>query len=120
MSAAPERPCTAPPPFPRDETYYRLRGIAGDFLYEEAKLLDARDYGAWLARLSNELTYFMLMKRNVKSGEHAARARTRKGRDIYWFEENKWTLTKRAEQIETGVGGVLGGVALIARLPYGE
>ena len=103
MSAAPERPRTAPPPLPRDETYYRLRGIAEDFLYEEAELLDARDYGAWLARLSNDLTYFMPMKRNVKAGEHASRERTREGQDINWFEEDKWTLTKRAEQIETGV-----------------
>ena len=63
------------------------------------ELLDARDYGAWLARLSDDLTYFMPMKRNVKSGEHAARERTREGRDINWFEEDKWTLTKRAEHI---------------------
>ena len=103
MSAAPERPRTAPTLLPRDETYYRLRGIAEDFLYEEAELLDARDYGAWLARLSDEITYFMPMKRNVKAGEHASRERTREGQDINWFEEDKWTLTKRAEQIETGV-----------------
>ena len=103
MSAVPDIPRTAPLPLQRDETYYRLRGIAEDYLYEEAELLDARDYGAWLARLSDDLTYFMPMKRNVKSGEHAARERTREGRDINWFEEDKWTLTKRAEQIETGV-----------------
>ena len=29
-------------------------GVAEDFLYEEAELLDARDYGAWLARLSDD------------------------------------------------------------------
>ncbi len=103
MSAAPDMRHPAPPPLPRDETYYRLRGIAADFLYEEAELLDARDYGAWLARLSDEITYFMPMKRNVKAGEHASRERTREGQDINWFEEDKWTLTKRAEQIETGV-----------------
>ena len=68
-------------------------------MYEVAGLLDARNYGAW----RDDLTYFMPMKRNVKSGEHAARERTRKGQDINWFEEDKWNLTKRAEQIETGV-----------------
>ena len=78
-------------------------GSPRTFFYEEAELLDAWDYGAWLARLSGDLTYFMPMKRNVKSGEHAARERTREGRDINWFEEDKWTLPKRAEQIETGV-----------------
>ena len=83
--------------------YYHLRGVAEDYLYEEAELLDARNYGAWLARLSDDLTYFMPMKRNMKSGEHAARKSTREGRDINWFEEDKWTLTKRAEQIETRV-----------------
>lgn len=92
-----------PMPLPRDETYYRLRGIAEDFLYEEAERLDARDYTEWLAMLSDALTYVMPMKRNVKAGEHAARENTREGADINWFEEDKWTLTKRAEQIMTGV-----------------
>lgn len=92
-----------PAPLPRDEAYFRLRGVAEDFLYEEAELLDARDFGGWLERLSDELTYFMPMKRNVKAAEHAARESTREGRDINWFEEDKRTLTKRAEQIMTGV-----------------
>tara|TARA_B100000676_G_scaffold260700_1_gene270562 strand:+ start:213 stop:803 length:591 start_codon:yes stop_codon:yes gene_type:complete len=106
VSPAPQtapKPAPRPEPLPRDETYYRLRGIAEDFLYEEAELLDARDYDAWLATLSDDLTYVMPMKRNVKAGEHAARESTREGADINWFEEDKWTLTKRAEQIMTGV-----------------
>jgi 3-phenylpropionate/cinnamic acid dioxygenase small subunit len=92
-----------PRPMPRDETYYRLRGIAEDFLFEEAEFLDARNYWAWLETLSDDLTYVMPIKRNVKSGEHALRENTREGVDINWFEEDKWTLTKRAEQIMTGV-----------------
>lgn len=87
----------------RDAAYFELRGIAEEFLYEEAELLDERDFTAWLSRLSDDLIYFMPMKRNVKYGEHAARERTRQGQDINWFEEDKWTLTKRAEQIMTGV-----------------
>ena len=37
MSAVPDIPRTAPLPLQRDETYYRLRGIAEDYLYEEAE-----------------------------------------------------------------------------------
>jgi len=92
-----------PLPMPRDENYYRLLGIVEDFLFEEAEFLDARNYMAWLETLSDNLTYVMPMKRNVKSGEHASRENTREGVDINWFEEDKWTLTKRAEQIMTGV-----------------
>ena len=45
MSAVPDLPRTAPLPLQRDETYYRLRGIAEDYLYEEAELLDAGTMG---------------------------------------------------------------------------
>lgn len=104
MSAAPTAPgAPGVPRLARDAQYYQWRGVAEDFLYEEAELLDAREFRAWLDRLSDDLTYFMPMKRNVKHGDHAARERTREGRDIHWFEEDKWTLTKRAEQILTGV-----------------
>ena len=88
---------------PRNDAYRHLKCIAEDFLYDEAELLDARLYRDWLALLSEDLTYFMPMKRNVMAGSHAAREDTREGQDIGWFDEDKWTLTKRAEQIMTGV-----------------
>ncbi len=45
----------------------------------------------------------MPMRRNVKFGQHAERENTRLGQGISWFDEDKWTLTKRVEQILTGV-----------------
>lgn len=88
---------------PRDDDYRRLKTIAEDFLHDEAELLDARRYREWLDTLADDLVYFMPMKRNVMAGAHGERENTREGRDISWFEEDKWTLTKRAEQIMTGV-----------------
>jgi 3-phenylpropionate/cinnamic acid dioxygenase small subunit len=43
------------------------------------------------------------MRRNVKFGRHASHENTRLGQDISWFDEDKWTLSKRVEQIMTGV-----------------
>ncbi len=43
------------------------------------------------------------MRRNVKFGQHEARENTRSGQGISWFDEDKWTLGKRVEQILTGV-----------------
>jgi hypothetical protein len=79
-------------PLPRDETYFRLCGIAEGFLHEEAELLDARDWGARIEQLSDDLTYFMTMKQNVKAGEHSARESTHEGRDINGFEEDRRSL----------------------------
>ena len=45
----------------------------------------------------------MPIRRNVKFGQHAARENTKIGEGISWFDEDKWTLTKRVEQILTGV-----------------
>lgn len=74
-----------------------------EFYYTEANLLDERHFEAWLALLHENIEYFMPMRRNVKFGQHAERENTRQGSDISWFDEGKWTLTKRVEQILTGV-----------------
>jgi 3-phenylpropionate/cinnamic acid dioxygenase small subunit len=90
------------PPLARDLSFFRLKEEVAEFLYEEAELLDQRRYGEWLDRLADDLVYFMPMRRNVKAGEHAARENTCEGRDISWFDEDKWTLSKRCDQILTG------------------
>jgi 3-phenylpropionate/cinnamic acid dioxygenase small subunit len=87
----------------RGPAFYALKEEVEAFLYEEADLLDERRYDDWLERLADDLVYFMPMRRNVKAGEHAARENTREGHDISWFDEDKWTLAKRCEQITTGV-----------------
>lgn len=88
---------------PRDQRYYDTRREIEEFLYDEANLLDERRFKEWLDTLAEDLRYFMPMEYNVKAGEHARRELTRREEQMSWFNEGKWTLTKRAEQILTGV-----------------
>jgi 3-phenylpropionate/cinnamic acid dioxygenase small subunit len=82
---------------------HELKNEIEDFLYREAELLDDRKFREWLDLLSEDLVYFMPLRRNVKFGEQAARENTKAGRDVSWFDEDKWTLTKRVDQILTGI-----------------
>jgi 3-phenylpropionate/cinnamic acid dioxygenase small subunit len=79
-----------------------LRQSVEDFLFREAELLDDRRYEEWLETLDEDLVYFMPLRRNVRAGEHAAKEDTRIGKDLAWFEDDKWTLSKRVAQIRTG------------------
>jgi 3-phenylpropionate/cinnamic acid dioxygenase small subunit len=87
----------------RSAAYYRLKADVEDFYFHEADLLDDRRFRDWLDLLADDISYFMPIRRNVKFGQHAARENTRRGEGISWFDEDKWTLTKRVEQILTGV-----------------
>jgi 3-phenylpropionate/cinnamic acid dioxygenase small subunit len=79
----------------RSAAYYRLKADVEDFYCHEADLLDDRRFRDWLDLLADDVTYFMPIRRNVKFGQHAARENTRRGEGISWFDEDKWTLTKR-------------------------
>jgi 3-phenylpropionate/cinnamic acid dioxygenase small subunit len=72
------------------------------FLYCEADLLDERRYEDWLALLTEDVRYWMPMRRNVKVDD-LEREFTREGLDISWFDEGKETLTRRVRQILTGI-----------------
>jgi 3-phenylpropionate/cinnamic acid dioxygenase small subunit len=98
MSEAAERPMVRP-----GLAWFALKQEIEDFLYREADLLDQRRFKEWLELLAEDLVYFMPIRRNVKFGQHAERENTRQGEGISWFDEDKWTLTKRVEQILTGV-----------------
>ena len=87
----------------RGASWYELKQDIEDFLYREADLLDQRHFREWLDMLAEDIVYFMPIRRNVKFGQHAERENTRLGEGISWFDEDKWTLTKRVEQILTGV-----------------
>ncbi len=87
----------------RDSAYFALRAEIEDVLYTEAELLDERRFDEWLEFLADDIVYFVPMRRNVAVGSHAELENTREGTDISWFEDDKWTLTKRVEQIGTGV-----------------
>ncbi len=81
---------------------YELKDDIENFLFREAELLDERRFTEWLDLLTDDLVYFMPIQRNVKFGD-AGRERTRAGLDISWFDEDKWTLAKRVEQLNTGI-----------------
>jgi 3-phenylpropionate/cinnamic acid dioxygenase small subunit len=79
-----------------------LRHEVEDFLYQEAELLDARRYEEWLDLFTDDVRYWMPMRRNVPHDE-AGREFTRSGTDVNWFDEGKETLTRRVQQLRTGV-----------------
>ncbi|MDR6397486.1 3-phenylpropionate/cinnamic acid dioxygenase subunit beta [Herbaspirillum seropedicae] len=87
----------------RDGRYYEIKREIEEFLYDEANMLDERRFHDWLDTLAEDLRYFMPMEYNVKAGEHAARELTTRENQMSWFNEGKWSLGKRAEQILTGV-----------------
>jgi 3-phenylpropionate/cinnamic acid dioxygenase small subunit len=96
MSAAIDRPRPG-------LAWFQLKQEVEDFLYHEADLLDQRRFREWLDLLAEDLVYFMPIRHNVKFGQHAERENTRQGEGISWFDEDKWTLGKRVDQILTGV-----------------
>lgn len=87
----------------RDARYYEIKREIEEFLFDEANLLDERQFKPWLDMLADDLEYFMPMSFNVKSGQHAAREHTTREQHMSWFHEGKWTLSKRVDQIQTGV-----------------
>ncbi|NCW39263.1 MAG: 3-phenylpropionate/cinnamic acid dioxygenase subunit beta [Betaproteobacteria bacterium] len=87
----------------RDDRYFSLKREIEEFLFDEAQLLDERDFKAWIDTLAEDLRYFMPMEFNVKFGDHARGEFTQRREHMSWFNEGKWTLNKRVEQILTGV-----------------
>ena len=85
-----------------DLTRLLLKQEIEDFLYREAELLDDRRYEEWLDLFTDDVSYFMPMRRNVPADE-MEREFTREGLDANWFDEGKDTLTRRVKQIRTGV-----------------
>ncbi len=73
-----------------------------EFLYHEADLLDERQFEAWLDLLTEDIRYWMPMRRNVKFDDQDSE-NTRELQDMNWFDEGKETLTQRVRQILTGV-----------------
>jgi 3-phenylpropionate/cinnamic acid dioxygenase small subunit len=80
-----------------------LKEELSGFLLHEAELLDDGRYEEWLDLLADDLQYAMPLRLNVHHDDRAAREMTRPGDEVCWFDEGKATLTKRVEQIRTGV-----------------
>jgi 3-phenylpropionate/cinnamic acid dioxygenase small subunit len=79
-----------------------LKDELEQLLYREAELLDERRYEEWLDLLTDDVRYWMPMRRNVPA-EAPALEFTREGLDVNWFDEGKDTLARRVKQIRTGV-----------------
>ena len=73
-----------------------------EFFYHEADLLDQWRYREWLELITDDIRYWMPLRRNVEFGDWA-RERTRELEDLAWFDENKTTLEKRVRQLMSGL-----------------
>lgn len=73
-----------------------------EFLYAEADLLDNRHYDEWLDLLTEDIRYWMPLRRNFKFGEEW-RENSRELEDLAYFDDNKTTLELRVRQINTGI-----------------
>jgi 3-phenylpropionate/cinnamic acid dioxygenase small subunit len=81
--------------------YLDLMREIEDFFHKEADLLDEREYDQWLDLLTEDIVYWMPMRKNVS---YANRDKDITAEDdVAWFHDDKETLRKRVKQIQTGV-----------------
>jgi 3-phenylpropionate/cinnamic acid dioxygenase small subunit len=81
--------------------YLDLMREIEDFFYTEADLLDEREYDQWLDLLTEDIVYWMPMRKNV-SWANRDKDITAEN-DVAWFHDDKETLRKRVKQIQTGL-----------------
>lgn len=86
---------------PERSAYLDLMREIEDFLYYEADLLDERQFEAWLDLFTDDVIYWMPMRKNL-AYEDRDRDITSED-DIAWMHDDKLTLTKRVKQIRTGI-----------------
>lgn len=72
-----------------------------EFLFWEADLLDQWRYEEWLELTTEDIRYWMPIRRNVKYGNWE-RERSAELAELAWFDENRRTLEMRVKQIVTG------------------
>lgn len=78
----------------------RLRFEAEEFLFEEASLLDERRYDEWLALLTDDIHYWMPIRRTTTARE-VENEFTKPGGMAY-FDDDKETLTMRVQRMAVG------------------
>ncbi|MGH7905631.1 MAG: 3-phenylpropionate/cinnamic acid dioxygenase subunit beta [Candidatus Binataceae bacterium] len=72
-----------------------------DFFYHEAELLDERRYEEWLRLFTDDVRYWMPMRKNVAFRDE--RGDITDENDISWIDDDKLTLIKRVKQLRTGI-----------------
>lgn len=70
------------------------------FLYEEAALLDSHRYDKWLELFSDDVHYFMPLRR-TRTKRELDQEFTRPG-EMAWFDDNKMVLAGRVAKLATG------------------
>ena len=82
-------------------SYIDLMREIEDFLYMEADLLDEREFEKWLELFTDDVRYWMPMRKNL---EFSRRDEDITGEDdVAWIDDDKPTLAKRVRQIMTGI-----------------
>ncbi len=81
--------------------YLSLMREIEDFLYYEADLLDAREFDKWLGLMTDDVRYWMPIRKNLPFAERHRDITTED--DIAWINDDKSTLEKRVRQIMTGI-----------------
>jgi 3-phenylpropionate/cinnamic acid dioxygenase small subunit len=89
------------PTLSNSTAYLTLMREIEDLLYAEADYLDEREFEKWLALFTDDVRYWMPIRKNVSS-DNLARETTAED-DIAWIHDDKATLIKRVEQIRTGI-----------------
>ena len=82
-------------------SYLDLMREIEDFFFNEADLLDEREYDKWLELLTEDIVYWMPMRKNVSYGNRHKDVTAE--HDLAWVHDDKDTLRKRVKQIQTGI-----------------
>jgi len=81
--------------------YLDLMREVEDLFYREADLLDERQYEAWLDLFTDDLRYWMPLRKNVAWRDRADDFSH--DDEVGWLDDDKATLTKRVKQLMTGI-----------------
>jgi len=81
--------------------YLSLLREVEDLYYGEADLLDERQYEKWLELFTDDTVYWMPMRKNVPWEERDRDITAEE--DVAWIHDDKETLTKRVQQLLTGI-----------------
>jgi 3-phenylpropionate/cinnamic acid dioxygenase small subunit len=81
-------------------TDYQLQHEVEQFLYEEADLLDERDFHTWLELLTDDVDYWMPIRSTRAKGDEANEFAPR-GKGAF-FDENRQFLEERVRKLDTG------------------
>ena len=82
------------------EARMRLRFEAEEFLFKEASLLDERNLEAWLTLLTDDIHYWMPIRRTTTARE-VANEFTAPGA-MAFFDDNKRILEQRVQRLSVG------------------